>query len=337
MRDERTLPRRLNLALQGGGAHGAFTWGVLDRLLEEEALSIDTVSAASAGAVNAVAMLAGLAQGGREAAREKLGAVWQAISKAGLPDYIRLNPFFAGLARVPGLVSPYTFNPLDINPLRDILAAHVDFDLLRANPPARLIISATDVATGEARLFDERALSIDVVLASASLPTLYKAVEIDGRAYWDGGFSANPDLVTLVEQSETLDTLLVLLNPASVDATPRHAAEIAHHVSRITFNQPLLRDLRELEARKRGLRGPWRWLASAHDKRIARHRLHVLSADAYTAGLAPESRLQTHWELLSHLKSAGRTEADRWLDSALEGSATFRLGLWPSNRISRAA
>lgn len=337
MRDERMLPRRLNLALQGGGAHGAFTWGVLDRLLEEEALSIDMVSAASAGAVNAVAMLSGLAVGGREAGRVKLEAVWQAISKAGLPDYIRLNPFLAGLARVHGLVSPYTFNPLDINPLKNILAEHIDFDRLRAAPPARLIISATDVATGEARLFDEREVSIDVVLASASLPTLYRSVEIDGRAYWDGGFSANPDLVTLAARSETADTLLVLLNPVSVDTVPRQAAEIAHHVSRITFNQPLLRDLRELEARKQSLKRLWRWLAPAEERRIARHRLHTLSADAYTAGLAPESRLQTHWELLSHLKAAGRTEADRWLDGGTEVTATRRLVPWPLNRIRRAA
>ena len=159
---KRQRAQTINLALQGGGAHGAFTWGVLDRLLEEESLALDTVSAASAGAVNAVAMLDGLADGGRETARAKLEAVWQAISKTGFPDVARLNPFLAGLARVPALVSPYTFNPLDINPLRSILAREIDFERLRARPPARLIVSATDVATGSARLFRRREITIEV-------------------------------------------------------------------------------------------------------------------------------------------------------------------------------
>jgi NTE family protein len=325
------------LALQGGGAHGAFTWGVLDRLLEEPDLEIDTISAASAGAVNAVAMLSGLSDGGREAARAKLDAVWQAIAKAGLPDYIRLNPFLAGLARVPSLVSPYTFNPLDINPLRSILAAQIDFERLEASPPAGLIISATDVATGKARLFEEHEISVDVVLASAALPTLHRSVEIGGRHYWDGGFSANPDLVTLAARSACPNTLLVLLNPARVEAVPRQVVEIANRVSSITFHQPLLRDLREIEVRRQSAKG-WRgWLAPASERRLARHRFHALSADVYTADLAPESRLQPHWELLSHLKSAGRNEAGRWLEAPSAVSATDRLGLWPTMTNRTAA
>ena len=337
MRNGRQRPRRLNLALQGGGAHGAFTWGVLDRLLEAPGPTFDMISAASAGTVNAVAMLSGLADGGREVAREKLDTVWQAIAKAGLPDYIRLNPFFAGLAKVPSLVSPYTFNPLDINPLRSILTAHIDFERLRAAPPAGLIISATDVATGEARLFDEQELSVDVVLASAALPTLHRSVEIGGRHYWDGGFSANPDLLTLAARSGCADTLLVLLNPARVETVPRQAVEIAYRVSNITFHQPLLRDLRELGARRQAAKG-WRgWLAPAAERRLVRHRFHVLAADAYTADLAPESRHQPHWELLSHLKAAGRMEAQRWLESPSEASATDQLGLWPATTNRTAA
>ncbi|MEZ5923779.1 MAG: patatin-like phospholipase family protein [Hyphomicrobiaceae bacterium] len=329
---------RLNLALQGGGAHGAFTWGVLDRLLEEAALEIDTISAASAGAVNAVAMLSGLAEGGKEAAKARLDQVWLAISKAGLPDYARLNPFFAGLMRVPGIVSPYAFNPLDLNPLRSILAKHIDFDRLRATPPARLIISATDIATGRARLFDETEIGIDVVLASASLPTLYRAVEIEGRYYWDGGFSANPDLLSLVARSTTGETLLVLLNPMAAEgAAPRQAADIAHHMSRITFNQPLLRDLGEIEARRQAATGLRGWLAGRAERRLARHRFHLISADAYTAELAPESKLQTHWELLSHLKAAGRKEAACWLGTDAAGDTTDALGLGSAKRNRTAA
>jgi NTE family protein len=330
--------RRLNLALQGGGAHGAFTWGVLDRLLEEAALEIDTISAASAGTVNAVALLSGLAEGGREVARQRLDAVWEAIGKAGLPDYVRLNPFFAGLMRVPGIVSPYAFNPLDINPLRSILAAHIDFERLRQKPPARLIISATDVSTGGARLFDETEVSVDVVLASASLPTLYRAVEIEGRHYWDGGFSANPDLIRLATRSRTPDTLLVLLNPMRAEgAAPRQAAGIAHHISRITFNQPLLRDLSEIEARRQAATGLRGWLANRSERRLSRHRFHILSADAYTAELAPETKLQPHWELLSHLKLSGRNDAEHWLSGDRDAPATHRLGLWPARRNRNAA
>jgi NTE family protein len=325
------------LALQGGGAHGAFTWGVLDRLLEEPGLAIDMVSATSAGAVNAVAMLAGLASGGREGAREKLDAVWQAISKAGLPDVMRLNPFIAGLNRVSGFLSPYTFNPLDINPLRAILSEHIDFERLRADPPAGLIISATDVATGEARLFDGREITADMVLASASLPTLNRAVEIEGRHYWDGGFSANPELIQLVLRAKSRDTLLVLLNPKRVDAVPKQVAEIAQHMNRITFNQPLLRDLREIEVRRQAAQGPRGWLAGPEDRKLARHRFHVVAADPYTAGLSPESRLQPHWELLSHLKSAGRTEADGWLDAENDAGATLRSDPWQRSGNRNAA
>jgi NTE family protein len=324
--------------LQGGGAHGAFTWGVLDRLLEADHLAFDTVSGASAGAVNAVAMLAGLAEGGRERARAKLEAVWQAISKAGLPDFARLNPFLAGLSRMAGLVSPYTFNPLDFNPLRSILAREIDFEHLRAEPPARLIVSATDVATGAARHFDEREVSLEAVLASASLPTLYRAVEIDGRSYWDGGFSANPELVRLVTDSHTSETLLVLLNPLAVEAVPKRARDIADHVSRITFNQPLLRDLSEIEARRRAAsRGIRRWFASPEERRLVAHTIHTLSAEAHTAGLTPETKLQPGWELLSHLKEAGRAEAEKWLSGRAAAPAAGSLGRWRANEKSKVA
>ncbi|MFO1171043.1 MAG: patatin-like phospholipase family protein [Hyphomicrobiaceae bacterium] len=326
------------MALQGGGAHGAFTWGVLDRLLEEEGLALDTVSAASAGAVNAVAMLDGLADGGRETARAKLEAVWQAISKAGFPDVARLNPFLAGLARVPALVSPYTFNPLDINPLRSILAREIDFERLRARPPARLIISATDVATGKARLFRETEVTVDVVLASACLPSLYRAVEIEGRSYWDGGFSANPELISLILGSQAAETLLILLNPLEATEVPKRARDIADGVSRITFNQPVLRDLAEIESRRRAVGTGWRrWLAQPEERRLAAHALHTLSAAAHTSEMGPETKLQPGWELLSHLRSAGRAEAQSWLTGGTAAPTTNGLARWRTNENSRVA
>lgn len=311
---------------------------MLDRLLEEESISLDTVSAASAGAINAIAMLDGLCSGGREAARARLDDVWRAISKSALPDYMRLNPLLAGLVRVPAVVSPYTFNPLDINPLRSILAARIDFERLRAAPPAGLIISATDVATGKARLFREHEASLDVVLASASLPTIYRAVEIDGRSYWDGGFAANPELISLIADSKAGETLLVLLNPLRVDEVPRRARDIADGVSRITFNQPLLRDLSEIERRRKAVGGGWRsWLARPQERHLARHVIHTLSAEAYTSRMSPETKLQPGWELLSHLKDAGRNEASGWLAGGAAAPATRIVGHWRTNENSRVA
>ena len=195
--------QKINLALQGGGAHGAFTWGVLDRLLEDQAIEIGWISATSAGAVNAVAVAAGLADGSRDAARANLRRVWEAVYNAGVPDLLRLNPFLYGLSRsssmaqVASLWSPYDFNPLGFDPLRRLLMETVDFDKLRAKSPVELLIAATEVATGKARLFRRAGITVDAVCASCCLPTLHHAVEIDGAAYWDGGFSANPDLVTL--------------------------------------------------------------------------------------------------------------------------------------------
>ncbi|MEI9901580.1 MAG: patatin-like phospholipase family protein [Hyphomicrobium sp.] len=190
----------MNLALQGGGAHGAFTWGVLDRLLEDDELEINWVSATSAGAVNAVALASGLSEGGKSSARNKLRSVWEAVHKAGVPDLMRLNPWLYGLSRAPQLAqmaslwSPYEFNPLGFDPLRRLLAESIDFEKLRKDSPIELLIAATEVASGRARIFRRNEITVDAVLASACLPTLHHAVEIDGAAYWDGGFSANPDI-----------------------------------------------------------------------------------------------------------------------------------------------
>jgi NTE family protein len=309
---------RLNLALEGGGAHGAFTWGVVDRLLEDETLDVAWVSATSAGAVNAVALAAGLAEGGRTAARAKLRAVWEAVAKAGVPDLLRNNPWLAGisrsqtLAQVASLFSPYDFNPLGFDPFRKLLEAHIDFTLLRTSPGPELLIAATDVATGRSRLFRRRELTVQSVLASACLPTLHHAVAIDGRAYWDGGFSANPDLVTLARESPTGDTLIVKLNPLRNENVPTSAREIAARINQITFNQPMLRDIEVIEAVRAQARR-WSRLASAADSRLARHRFHLIEAGRFTSALAPESKAKPELELLTYLHGAGRSETEKWL------------------------
>ncbi|HMN36395.1 MAG TPA: patatin-like phospholipase family protein [Hyphomicrobium sp.] len=306
----------LNLALQGGGAHGAFTWGVLDRLLEDEGLEFGWISATSAGAVNAVAMASGLATGSRQSARENLFKVWQAVHKAGVPDLMRFNPLLYGLSRTNSLAqvatlwSPYEFNPLGFDPLRRILADHVDFDALRAKSGCELLIAATHVPTGRARLFRRAELTIEAVLASACLPTVHHAVEIEGAAYWDGGFSANPDLVTVAVESPVADTLLVTLSPLVIDEHPMSVRDISNHATRLTFNAPLLRDVEIINAVRETVGAI---LLKGHLAPIARHRFHLIDASPVTANMSPETTIKPEWGTITFLHGAGRSAADVWL------------------------
>ena len=309
----------MNLALQGGGAHGAFTWGVLDRLLEEEMLEIGSISATSAGAVNAVAVASGMAEGGRERAREKLREVWQAVYKAGVPDLLRLNPFLYSLTRtsaisqMTGMMSPYEFNPLNFDPLRRLLEQTIDFDRIRASSPVGLLIAATEVATGASRLFRADELTVECVLASACLPTLHRAVEIGGKAYWDGGFSANPDLVAVARESAYGDTLLVMINPVSRPELPTGSREIPGHINHITFNAPLRRDVELIEALRRESTPGW-FGRNSLAGRLLRHRFHMIDAGRHTAALKPETKMKPDWGLFTYLHGAGRTETHKWLD-----------------------
>ena len=314
---------KLNLALQGGGAHGAFTWGVLDQLLLEEDLDIGWVAGTSAGAVNAVALAVGLAEGGREGARAKLRQVWEAVHKAGVPDLLKLNPFFYGLsksstvAHMASLWSPYELNPLGIDPLRTLLSETIDFERIRKSSPVELLIAATEVATGRPRNFRKAELTVESVLASACLPTLHRTVEIDGIAYWDGGFSKNPDLVGLAIESPCADTLLVQLNPFVKKGVPTGAREIASSTNRLTFNAPLMRDVEVITAVKesapaRGLFGLSSRVTGPYAP-LAEHRFHMVEAGRYTAGLPDDSKLKPDLGLLTYLHGAGRTQALRWL------------------------
>ncbi|MCH9766135.1 MAG: patatin-like phospholipase family protein [Alphaproteobacteria bacterium] len=308
----------INLALQGGGAHGAFTWGVLDRLLENNDVSIGWISGASAGAINAVAVADGLAEGGNEAARAKLRAIWEGVYKAGVPDLMRVNPFFFGVAQAAalshaaGLISPYDFNPLGFDPLRQLLTKTIDFERLRYRSPVELLISATDVATGQARLFRRKGLTVEAVLASACLPTLHHAVEIDGRGYWDGGFSANPDLVNLALESRVRDTLIVQLSPVNRNQLPTGAREIAGHVNWMTFNAPLLRDIEIITHMREGLAGVGAGRGGKL-KILLKHRFHLIDGAQHTSKLSDESKLKSDKATLKPLFEKGRKEADLWL------------------------
>jgi NTE family protein len=303
--------------LEGGGAHGAFTWGVLDRLLEDETIDVGWISATSAGAVNAVALAAGLAEAGRAGARAKLRAVWEAVAKAGVSDLLRSNPWLAGIsksnavAQMASLFSPYDFNPLNFDPFRKLLETHVDFALLRTSAGPELLIAATDVATGRPRLFRRAEMTVQSVLASACLPTIHHAVSIDGHAYWDGGFSANPDLVTLGRESPVGDTLIVKLNSIDKPGVPMTSREISARINQITFNQPMLRDVEVIETVRACSR--WsRWM-NVPDARLARHRFHLIDAGRFTGALAPESKGKPDIELLTYLHGAGRSETEKWL------------------------
>ena len=254
----------IDLALQGGGSHGAFTWGVLDRLLEEEWLEISGVSGTSAGAMNAVALAAGLMEGGREGARQCLRRFWEQVASSSPFHHLESNPFAAltgmqnpwmqqwvdqwqqAMRLMGNQFSPYQLNPLNLNPLRDILAQTVDFERVRQCHRTHLFIAATHVATGELRVFRQEELTADMVLASACLPLLFQAVEINGEAYWDGGYAGNPTLLPLIAETPADDLLLVQINPTRRERLPKQAEDILERASEVTFNASLLKELRTI-------------------------------------------------------------------------------------------
>ena len=305
-------PARLNLALQGGGAHGAFTWGVLDRLAEAEAIEISAISGTSAGAVNAAVFTAGWLAGGPAVAKARLAELWRAVADVAS----HLSP--AGLSRI-GLdaathvLSPYQLNPLRLDPLRDMLLRLVDFPLLREPGAPRLFIAATNMRTGRPRIFENAELSVDAVLASACLPRLHHAVEIDGEAYWDGGYVSNPPLVPLVEGSDARDTLLVRINVADRAEHPLSAAGIRSRVGEIVFEQPLTQELALLRARRGRQPSLARLSPSAARRRVARHRLHIIDGGAAIAELDPGTRVIAGSRVLDHLQALGRQAAEDWL------------------------
>jgi len=340
---------RLNFALQGGGAHGAFTWGVLDRLLEDEELTPAWISGTSAGAINAVAVAHGFAVGGPATARGTLRTLWGAVERAGVPDLLRLNPFLLNFARsapipnVSGLLSPYEFNPLGFDPLRKVLLETIDFAAIRAHGAIELLIAATDVATGRPRLFRRNDLTIEAVLASACLPTLHHAVTIDGRAYWDGGFSANPDLLTLASESPAADTLLVQLNPVAKPGLPKTPRDIEDRVNTITFNQPLIAHIDALIAAQDADLG-WLGKVGLAGKRgkLQRHRMHLIEAGRHTASLGTDSKVRPDGAMLAYLFNAGRGEASLWYEkhradvghrATIDLAERYRRELAPSEQV----
>ncbi len=316
--------KRINLALQGGGSHGAITWGVLDRLLEDDRLQIAEISGTSAGAMNAVVLADGYERGGREGARGALRDFWKAVSASTRFSPIQRSPWdrVAGnysLDLSPGylfmdslsrLFSPYELNPLGIDPLRTILEGQVNFDNVNICKDISVHVTATQVRTGRARIFSRGAVTVDSVMASACLPQISRAVMIEGEEYWDGGYSGNPALMPLVMSKESTDILIIQINPVVRQETPRSARDIINRVNEISFNTSLIKELRAIHLMQQMVDAKGLDLGA-----IGRTNLHLIHTDPEVQHLSASSKSNAEWEYLAHLFDLGRSWADGWLDT----------------------
>jgi NTE family protein len=321
-------PRPISLALQGGGAHGAFTWGVLDALLERTTHRIAAISGTSAGAVNAVVLTHGLLRGGREGARASLAAFWDDVGRTVPWDALgllagsgeQLSPAGRLLLQWAQALSPTRSNPLGLDPLRDLLGRQVDFAALREQDQVQLHIAATQANSGRLRVFGQRELSVDVVLASACLPTLQRAVLIDGEHYWDGGYSANPALFPLVCGRRADDLLVVMLSPWEWGGTPQSVEEIRVRALDIAFNASFLCEMRLLaEATRLAQRAFW---PGPLERCLRAVRWHLIDGHDTLSALPVDSKMITHPQLLNRLRDAGRAQALSWIE--LQGTAIGR-------------
>ena len=317
----------VNIALQGGGSHGAFTWGVLDALLEDGRLEFSAISGTSAGAMNAVALADGWSRGGREGARQKLHDFWRAVGRAGVFSPVQRSPWdvFWGnwsVENTPGYVwfdalsrvfSPYLANPFNHNPLYEAVRREIDFDRVHDGRAPKLFISATNVETGQLRVFETKEITAEVVMASACLPQIFQAIEIDGVPYWDGGYGGNPALYPFFYANETEDVLLVQINPVVREGVPRTAKEIQNRVDEITFNAGLLREFRAIAFVNELIEAGR--LDRGHYRNI---RMHRIDADEAFKDLSASSKVNAEWAFLEYLRDLGRVAAQDWLAESYE-------------------
>ena len=313
------------LALQGGGSHGAFTWGVLDRLLEDGRVDFEAISGASAGAMNAVALAYGDLLGGRDGARQALKDFWEAVAASALPNFVPIDwtqsnglqvkptPAFSAFLSMARFFAPYQLNPFDLNPLRDILAAQFDFDRLRTGSRLDLFIATTRVSTGTLRLFRTRELTLEVVLASACLPALHSTVIIDGEGYWDGGLTANPPFYPLLHECRAREVIAVLLHPCRWPDTPTTAVEISQRLTEISFGAAFFSELQGIAlAQREARRSLLAW--GPLERRLRKLKLHVIDAPELMGGLDTISKLNAQAAFLTALRDAGRQQAAAWLE-----------------------
>ena len=319
--------KRINLALQGGGAHGAFTWGVLEQLLEDERIEVEAISATSAGTMNALCFAYGLTMGGPEKAVEVLEAFWRRVSDTGqrynpmrllpIPQPPQIQNLFSQMTYTlfdswTRLFSPYQFNPFDIDPLRDILADTIDFDVLQQCDKTQLYISTTHVQTGNLKVFTTPEISLDVAMASACLPFVSKSVKVDDQYYWDGGYMGNPALFPFNSQMVSRDVLIVHINPLIREEIPTTAHGIMNRINEITFNASLLKDLRAIAFVQKLL--DEEWIKDEYRHELKSFYLHSLRADEVMKKFSVASKFDTRWRFLNHLRKQGRREMDQWLD-----------------------
>ncbi len=319
--------KHINLALQGGGAHGAFTWGVLDYILEDDRLEIDAISGTSAGAMNAVALADGMLEGGVEGARVQLERFWKAISSDSALSPIQRSIFNKllgvwNLDNSPGLLwadivqsiyNPYDFNPANINPIKSLLDREINFENVQKCSKIKVFVAATNVRTGKIKVFNQTRLDSDRVMASACLPSIFQAVEIEGEHYWDGGYMGNPALFPFYKGTpakEILDILVVQINPIERKDVPRTSREIADRVNEITFNASLLREFRAIEFVTRLIEQGK--LSQSDYSKINMHRISALDE---LSELTASSKLNAEWDFFVYLKDHGRHAAKLWLDT----------------------
>ena len=314
--------KRINLALQGGGSHGAFAWGVLDRLLEDERIEIDGISATSVGAMNAAVLASGLAVGGRAGARNALADFWRRVAHlASLSPLqptafdrlmgvqsLETSPAFVQFDLMTWLFSPYQLNPFNINPLRSVLCDTVDFDAIRkARSPIKLFLSATNVRTGKIRVFDDE-IGPNTVLASACLPFLFQAIEIDGEHYWDGGYMGNPAIFPLIYNCDSRDVVIVHINPIERPDVPKTAGEILNRINEISFNSSLMREMRSVSFVSKLIEEE-----NILDRTMKRMLIYSIEADDVMRAMNVRSKFNADWEQVNMLMKVGRERADAWL------------------------
>jgi NTE family protein len=318
-------PILIDLALQGGGSHGAFTWGVIERLLEEPRLRIEAISGTSAGAMNAAVLADGWTGGGAQGAREALEAYWKRVSRAAAFSPLQRSPLdrlmgrwaldtspaYIAIDLMSRVLSPYDLNPMGLHPLRSILTESIDFDRLTRSP-IKLFITATNVRTGRGRIFRNSEITADVLLASACLPTMFRAIEIDGDEYWDGGFAGNPTITPLIRESDAHDTILVQINPRERPDRPRSAGEILNRLNEISFNSPLMKELRMI-ALLRQTADP----GAGEGARWAQMRTHRIMTDML-AQCGASSKLNAEWDFVTMLRTEGRRAASEFLDASAD-------------------
>jgi NTE family protein len=320
---KKTIERKsINLALQGGGAHGAFAWGAIDTLLADGRIDIEAISATSAGAMNAVVLADALTDGDRDHARERLTAFWKAIADAGekynpvkpMRDWtgralpIEQSPFYWMFDTMLRVFSPYQLNPMNFNPLRDVLNQHVDFEKLRTTKGINVHLCATNVETGKVRIFNRDELTADTVLASACLPFLFQTIEIEGSNYWDGGYIGNPAIFPLIYGSKSCDVVIIHINPIVRRGVPKTAPEILNRINEISFNSSLMREMRAIAFVTRLI--SQKKLKASEMKQML---IHSIRDDEVMTAHSIASKMSPDWEFLCSLRQSGSAVTERWM------------------------